>query len=68
MENDIYDSRLEIEWLINEESHIKDPDSLHEVEQRTVEITNVTTQPNEKGRFQRQGKRPFLLFMLLRWE
>ena len=40
LENDIYDSQLEIEWLINEESHIKDPDSLHEVEQRTVEITN----------------------------
>jgi len=40
LENDIYDSRLEIEWLINEKSHIKDPDSLHEVEQRTVEITN----------------------------
>ena len=40
LENDICDSQLEIEWLINEESHIKDPESLHEVEQRTVEATN----------------------------
>ena len=40
LENEIYDSQLEIEWLINEKFHIKDPDTLHEVEQRTVEATN----------------------------
>ena len=40
LKNEIYDSQLEIGWLINEESHIKDPDSLHEVEQWTVEAAN----------------------------
>ncbi len=40
MENKIYDSRLEIKWLINEVPHINDPASLHEIEQRVVEATN----------------------------
>ncbi len=40
LENEIYDSELEIKWLINEVAHIKDPASLHETEQRIVEATN----------------------------
>ncbi|MGB5686464.1 MAG: hypothetical protein WBM35_11670 [Candidatus Electrothrix sp.] len=40
LENEIYDSELEIKWLINEVPHIKDPASLHEIEQRIVEATN----------------------------
>lgn len=40
LENEIYESQLEIKWLINEVAHIKDPASLHEAEQRIVEATN----------------------------
>jgi hypothetical protein len=40
LENKIYDSQLEINWLINEVPHIKDPASLYEAEQRIVEATN----------------------------
>ena len=40
LENKIYDSQLEIKWLINEVPHIKDPASLYEAEQRIVEATN----------------------------
>jgi hypothetical protein len=36
LENKIYDSQLEIEWLIKEVPHIKDPASLYEAEQRKV--------------------------------
>jgi RNA polymerase-interacting CarD/CdnL/TRCF family regulator len=40
LENKIYDSQLEIEWLSKEVAHIKDPASLHEAEQQIVEATN----------------------------
>ena len=40
LKNEIYDSQLEMEWLINEEPHIKDPASLHEAEQRIYEAAN----------------------------
>ena len=40
LENKIYDSQLEIEWLINEIAHIKDPVSLHEAERRIGEATD----------------------------
>jgi hypothetical protein len=39
LNNQLYDSELEIEWLINEEPHIKDAASLHEEEQRIGEAT-----------------------------
>ncbi|MCI5158660.1 MAG: hypothetical protein D3906_09535 [Candidatus Electrothrix sp. AUS1_2] len=40
LENQIYDSQLEIEWLIKEIAHIKDASSLYEAEQRIREATN----------------------------
>ncbi|MCI5197697.1 MAG: hypothetical protein D3919_16045 [Candidatus Electrothrix sp. AW5] len=39
LNNQLYDSELEIEWLIHEEAHIKDAASLHEAEQRIGEAT-----------------------------
>ncbi|MCI5166608.1 MAG: hypothetical protein D3903_11070, partial [Candidatus Electrothrix sp. GM3_4] len=40
LENQLDESLLEIEWLIKERAHIKDPDSLYEAEQRIGEATN----------------------------
>jgi hypothetical protein len=40
LENQLYDSQLEIKWLIKEIAHIKDSASLHETEQRILEATN----------------------------
>jgi hypothetical protein len=40
LENEIYDSELEIKWLINEKVHINDPASLYEIEERIREATN----------------------------
>lgn len=40
LDNQLNDGFLEIEWLIKEVVHIKDPDSLYEVEQRIGEATN----------------------------
>ena len=40
LENQIYESQLEIEWLINEIPHIKDPESLYEAERSTGEATD----------------------------
>ena len=40
LENQIHESQLEIEWLIKEIPHIKNPKSLHEVEQRIGEATD----------------------------
>ena len=40
LENEIYDSQLEIEWLINDVPHIKDASSLYEAEQEIREATN----------------------------
>ncbi len=39
LENQIYESHLEIEWLIKEILHIKDPESLHEAERSIGEAT-----------------------------
>jgi hypothetical protein len=40
LENEIYDSQLEIKWLINEIFHINCPASLHKAEQQIVKATN----------------------------
>jgi len=40
LENQLNDSLLEIEWLIKEIPHIKDPDSLYEAEQQIGEATD----------------------------
>jgi len=40
LENQLDESLLEIEWLIKERAHIKDPDSLYEAEQRIGEATD----------------------------
>ncbi|WPD21919.1 MAG: hypothetical protein SD837_17135 [Candidatus Electrothrix scaldis] len=40
LENEIYDSELEIKWLINEIFHINCPASLHKAEQQIVKATN----------------------------
>jgi hypothetical protein len=40
LNNQLYESNLEIEWLIKETPHIKDPESLHEAERRIGEATN----------------------------
>jgi hypothetical protein len=40
LENQLYESQLEIEWLIKEIPHIKDPESLHETEELIGEATN----------------------------
>ena len=40
LENELYDSQLEIDWLINEVPHIKDASSLYETEQEILEATN----------------------------
>jgi hypothetical protein len=40
LENELYDSQLEIDWLINDVPHIKDASSLYETEQEILEATN----------------------------
>lgn len=43
LENQLNDSLLEIEWLIKETPHIKDPDSLYEAEHQIGEATDRLT-------------------------
>ena len=40
LENQLYESHLEIEWLIAEIPHIKSPDALHAAEKKIGEATN----------------------------
>ena len=40
LENQLYESQLEIEWIIKEIPHIKSPDALHATEQQIFEATN----------------------------
>jgi hypothetical protein len=40
LENQLYENQLEIEWLIKEIPHIKDPNSLYEAERQIGEATN----------------------------
>ncbi len=40
LENQLYESQLEIEWLIKETPHIKKTKSLHEAEQRIGKATD----------------------------
>jgi hypothetical protein len=40
LNNQLYASKMEIEWLIKETPYIKGPESLHEAERRIGEATN----------------------------